>query len=403
MIRRIAATQLLPGMFVVHLHKHWLEHGFWRQRFLVRDGAVINRLIEDGIDEVSIDTDRGRDVPERPVPGLARVEASLLALAARGQRRPPTISLGEERRRSARLLREAGAVVQDLLNGPRLGLPVDAGRLEPLVGRMIDSVERHPDALIPMARLKEGGAYTAEHAVAAAALAIGLARQQGLAHAQVEQVALGMLLKDIGQVSLDARFEGKAGRLSQDERSLLHNHVEEGLAVLEANTRLSPTSAAVVLEHHERFDGSGYPYRRPGVELSVAGRMAAIVDSYDAMTADRPYRAALSPAAALRQVFSAGGGQFDPVLVAAFVRTVGIYPVGTLVRLESGHLAVVEEAHSEQLLSPVVRVIYHAGRRQYVAPVRVDLARKFGNHYGRIVGAAEFSAWGISAIRWQPV
>ena len=120
------------------------------------------------------------------------------------------------------------------------------------------------------------------------------------------------------------------------------------------------------------------------------------------MTSDRPYRPAISPFLALRQLYDQGGTQFDPALIAAFVRTVGIYPVGTLVRLESGHLAVVEEVHHDNLLSPVVRVIYHAARRQYVAPAVVDLSRKVGNHYGQIVGAETFERWGLSPLRWQP-
>jgi HD-GYP domain-containing protein (c-di-GMP phosphodiesterase class II) len=218
----------------------------------------------------------------------------------------------------------------------------------------------------------------------------------------VEKLALGTMLKDIGQSALDERLITKPGMLSQAEYSVVKSHVEEGLAVLEATSRLAETSVAVVLEHHERYNGCGYPYRMAGDEISLAGRMAAIVDTYDAMTSDRPYRPAISPAIALRQLFEQGGSQFDPNLVAAFVRTIGVYPVGTLVLLESGHLAVVAELDHENLLSPVVRVIFHSGRRQYVAPVEVDLARKIGNHYGQIVRAEEYETWGISPLRWQP-
>jgi len=139
-----------------------------------------------------------------------------------------------------------------------------------------------------------------------------------------------------------------------------------------------------------------------GENISAAGRMAAIVDSYDAMTSQRPYRPAISPSMALAQLYDERGNQFDPALVAAFVRTVGIYPVGTLVQLESGHLAVVDEIHDENTLTPVVRVIYHTTRRQYVEPVTVDLARKVGNHYGQIVRAESYERWGLSPLRWQP-
>lgn len=404
MIRKIAIGELLPGMYVVDLHKHWLDHNLWRRRFVVRDAAHVAELLTQGITELSIDTERGRDVPEPPSP-IARindVERKFMSLSERIRAQPRAVSLGEERRRAGRLLGEAGATVTDLMLAAQAGREVDAARLEPVVGKMIESVVRNPDALVPLARLKQMDRYATEHAVATASLIIALGHQQGLPAAELEKLALGTMVKDVGHAAIDARLISKPGMLSQAEYSMVQSHVEEGLAVLEATSRLSETSVAVVLEHHERYNGCGYPYRMAGDEISAAGRMAAIVDAYDAMTSDRPYRPAISPSVALRQLFDQGGTQFDPALVAAFVRTVGIYPVGTLVLLESGHLAVVDEVHHDNLLSPLVRVIYHTARRQYVAPVAVDLARKVGNHYGQIVRAESYERWGISPLRWQP-
>jgi HD-GYP domain-containing protein (c-di-GMP phosphodiesterase class II) len=268
---------------------------------------------------------------------------------------------------------------------------------------MMESVIRNPDALVPLARLKRQEAYASEHAVATAALIIAFGRHQAMPEPEIEKLALGTMVKDIGQAALDSRLITKPGMLSKAEYSIVQSHVEEGLAVLEATSRLAETSVAVVLEHHERYNGCGYPYRMAGDEISVAGRMAAIVDTYDAMTSARPYRAAMAPSHALRQLYDEGGTQYDPGLVAAFIKTVGIYPVGTLVLLESGHLAVVEQLHPDNMLTPIVRVIYHTGRRQYVTePVEVDLARKIGNHYGLIVRAESYETWGISPLRWQP-
>ncbi|MGE5472210.1 MAG: HD-GYP domain-containing protein [Bacteroidota bacterium] len=403
MIRKIAIRHLLPGMYVVDLHKGWLEHNIWQRRFLIRDEAHIQMLYEQGIGEVSIDTDKGIDLPAPPQPvAHQEIERKILSIAERFKPGQRPVSLGEERRRAGRLLNEASAGLADLMLAAQGNRDVDAARLEPVVGKMIESVRRNPDALVPLARLKQMKAYAAEHAVATAGLMIALAQNQGLAQPEIEKLALGTMLKDIGQAALDERLITKPGMLSQAEFSVVKSHVEEGLAVLEATSRLSETTVAVVLEHHERYNGCGYPYRMAGDEISVAGRMAAIVDTYDAMTSDRPYRPAISPALALRQLFEQGGTQFDPGLVAAFVRTVGIYPVGTLVLLESGHLAVVDEVHHDNLLSPVVRVIYHTGRRQYVPPAVVDLSRKIGNHYGQIVRAEDYATWGLSPLRWQP-
>jgi len=403
MIRKISIDQLLPGMYVVDLHKRWLEHSLWQSRFKVRDEAHIWKLREEGIGELSIDTTKGVDLPPPPIASIHRRDPGGKSMAELKAAIQHTVSLGEERRRATRLLTEASGMVTGLMLSAKAGLNVDAAQLEPVVSKMIESVIRNPDALVPLARLKRLDAYAAEHAVATAGLIIAFGRQQGLPAAEIEKLALGTMVKDVGYAALDARLVAKPGMLSKAEFSIVQSHVEEGLAVLEATSKLSETSIAVVLEHHERYNGCGYPYRMAGDEISVAGRMAAIVDTYDAMTSDRPYRAAMSPSHTLRQLYDEGGMQYDPALVAAFVKTVGIYPVGTLVLLESGHLAVVEQMHPENMLTPIVRVFYHSGRRQYLTvPAEVDLSRKIGNHYGQIVRAENFETWGISPLRWQP-
>ncbi|MCL2346562.1 MAG: HD-GYP domain-containing protein [Desulfobulbus sp.] len=405
MIRTIAIDQLQPGMYVVDLHRPWLAHSFWRGKFRVDDATQIVRLVEEGITEVSIDTDKGLDLPVvEPLMGISDNEIArhFSDRLARLKAKPAIVSLGEERRRAARLIVEAGTVVDDLMQAARSGGEVDVARLEPTVGKLLESVRRNRDALAPLARLKRGDAYVSEHAVATTALVAALGYQQELAEPELEKLALGALVKDIGEAAIDTRLTAKPGMLSQSEYALVQSHVEEGLAVLQATARLPETAVAVVLEHHERYNGGGYPYHMAGANISPAGRMAAIADTYDALTSDRPYRPAISPSQALRLLYEQGGSHFDPELVAAFIRTVGIYPIGALVMLESGHLAVVEEIHHDDLLRPVVRVIYHGARRQYVAPALIDLARSSGSHYGRIVHADTFERWGLSPQRWQP-
>ena len=403
MIRKITIDQLLPDMYVVDLHKRWFDHSLWQSKFKVRDDAHVSKIREEGISEISIDTARGIDLPPTPIARINQIDLKLKSLAEIRAATPRTVSLGEERRRANRLLVDAGNTVSGLMLSARAGNNVDAAYLEPIVSKMIASVIRNPDALVPLARLKRLDAYATQHAVATAALIIAFGRHQGMPEPEIEKLALGTMVKDIGHAALDARLTAKQGMLSKDEFSIVQSHVEEGLAVLDATTRLSETSVAVVLEHHERYNGCGYPYRMIGDEISVAGRMAAIVDTYDAMTSDRPYRAAMSPSQTLRQLYDEAGFQYDPALVSAFIKTIGIYPVGTLVLLESGHLAVVEQLNADNMLTPTVRVIYHSGRQQYVTtPVDVDLSRKVGNHYGQIVRAETFERWGISPLRWQP-
>lgn len=405
MIRKLSVADLLPGMYVVDVHCPWFRHDLWRTKFSVRDAAHVATIAGSGVTQVSIDTERGIDVPAPPEPTmrLNEVERNLRSLTQVKAAMPRKVSLGEERRRATRLLNEAGGTVGELMNAAQGGQLVDAARLEPLVTRMMESVARNPDALIPLARLKQMDRYASEHAVATAALIIALGKQMHIADPELEEMALGSMVKDIGLAALDRRVTEKQGVLSRDEFSVVQSHVEEGLSVLEATGNLPDLSISVVLQHHERFDGTGYPYRMAGQEISQAGRMAAIVDTYDAMTSDRPYRAAMAPPVALTQLYSESGTQFDPELVAAFIRTLGVYPVGTLVQLESGHLAVVDAVNPENSLRPVVRVIYHAARQQYVTPVMVDLAKTVGNHYGQIVRAESYERWGLSPLRWSPV
>jgi len=411
-IRKISINQLQPGMFVSGQRQSWLDQVLRRPGFLITETAQIDRLLERGLQEVSIDTERGLDLPEN----LLLTAEDTLSRTNRAQLRPiprpiprlhprhirPQVSLGEERRRASRLLREGTQMLDDLMLSAQVGKRVDAARLEGVVSKMYESVVRNPDALVPLARLKGMDSYASEHALATAALIIALGRQQGVPAPELEKMALGTMLKDIGHSAIDRKLMGKRGQFSEAEYTLVQSHVEEGLAVLEATSSLPETTVAVVLEHHERFNGAGYPYRMVSDEISLAGRLAAIVDTYDAMTSDRPYRAALSPTQALRELYEQGGAQFDPTLVAGLVKTLGVYPVGTLVLLESGHLGVVEQLNYEQVFKPVVNVIYHTARRQYVTPVSVDLTRKVGNHYGQIVRAESFERWGLSPVRWLP-
>jgi len=216
-IRKIPVHKLVPGMYVVDLHRSWLEHSFWRRRFPVRDEAMVRRLIEEGVTEVSIDTARGADIPAPPEPRLVLAASTFVSRGERLRGKPSTLSLGEERRRAALLLREANGTLRELMVDARLGRVVDIGRLEPFAERMIESVLRNPDALPPLSRLKLQGSYATEHALATTALVVALGRQQGLEQAELERLAMGTLLKDVGHAALDAKLVSKPGRLSLDE------------------------------------------------------------------------------------------------------------------------------------------------------------------------------------------
>lgn len=186
MIRKLTIDQLLPGMYVVDLHKSWLDHSLWIKRFAVRDEAHIWKLKEEGITEVSIDTARGIDLPPSPIARINEVERRIKSLAEIKAEAPRKVSLGEERRRATRLLGEASGTVSQLMLSARAGQHVDAAHLEPIIGKMMESVIRNPDALVPLARLKRQEAYASEHAVATAALIIAFGRHQAMPEPEIE-------------------------------------------------------------------------------------------------------------------------------------------------------------------------------------------------------------------------
>ncbi len=400
MIKKIAIDQLLPGMFVHDLNCGWLDHPFLKSKFHVRDAATIDKIRAIGVRELYIDTVKGADVfAARTQQEVSEDLDRLLAeIASQKDDKPLSAELGEEAARARRLHGEANRLARNLMGDLRLGLPVETERFEPIVDSLVDSIFRNPDALLPLARLKSQDSYTFEHSVGVCSLLAAFGRALQLPRDEIREIALGGLLHDVGKARVADAIIDKPGKLSDAEFAAIKAHVPEGLALLRAVPGLSPTALAVVAEHHERIDGSGYPHGRKGAELSRAGQMAAIVDVYDAMTSDRVYHRGMAPTPALRKLLEWSEHHFDRNLVQAFIRALGIYPSGSLVRLESGRLAVVVEQNERQILEPIVRVFYHAGKQYYIPPEIVDLARI----QDRITGFESYEKWNIDPFQWLP-
>jgi len=206
---------------------------------------------------------------------------------------------------------------------------------------------------------------------------------------------------DVGKMQTPDHILNKPGRLTDEEFTVMRHHVVASREILEITPNISQTALQVAAQHHERFDGSGYPHRLKGSEISPIGQMAAIIDVYDAITSDRVYHKGMPPTEALRKLFEWSRFHFNPELVHTFARVVGIYPVGALVRLESGRLAVVVEHRASDVLHPLVRVIFDGRRNHYLKPEDVDLSRPMG-HGGadRIVGHESPEKWQIDPMRF---
>lgn len=403
-IKRITIDQLRPGMYIHDLNCGWLDHGFLLPRFEVRDDATIARIVRNGIKELYIDVDRGLDVPlaETRQAVHAEIDNAVRSFGEiRQERLARSISIDEERRRAAVIYGEAAATVKHLLDDTRFGRQLEVDRLDPLIERMIESVFRHNDALIPLARLKHHDSYTFEHAVASSALMIAFGRNMGYDRELIHQIASGAMLQDVGMATVPTEIVDKSSRMTEAESELIRSHVEQSHLLVGDVGRLSAATLEVISQHHERVDGTGYPYRLAGKEISTYGQMAAIVDVYDAMTSPRPYRQAMTPTAALRKLYEWGRFHFNAELVQAFIRTIGIYPVGALVRLESGRLGVVVE-QTENLLQPKVRIFYSIKTGNFFEPEIIQIGRGAGANHGPIVSHEAFESWNLDPARWVP-
>ena len=400
MIKKISIDQLKPGMFIHDLNCGWLDHPFLKSKFHLRDAATIEKIRSLGIKELYIDTIKGADVfmarTQQEV--SADLDRQMLEIAGKKDDKPIAAELREEAARAQRLHGEANRIVRNVMGDIRLGLQIEVDKIEPMVEGLIDSVFRNQDALLPLARLKHHDSYTFEHCVGVCALMTAFGRGLTLPREVIKEIALGALLHDVGKTRVADEILNKPGKLSEDEFAAMKSHVVQSVIILENTPKISDTALLVAAQHHERFDGSGYPNRLQGAGISLYGQMAAIVDVYDAITSERVYHKGMPPTQALKKLLEWSEFHFDPALVQSFIRTIGIYPTGSLVRLESSRLGVVLEQNEGNLLEPVVRVFYHAGKQYYIPPEVVDLAKT----QDRVAGFESYEKWNIDPYQWLP-
>ncbi|MSQ53447.1 MAG: HD-GYP domain-containing protein [Betaproteobacteria bacterium] len=396
MIKQVPAQALKAGMYIHDLNCDWMSHPFVRTRFRLSADEQIETILKAGINEVMIDTSKGMDVSDAPTIDEVREQIfdEVRAVTAAA---PPVarVTVAEELERAARIRSDATRVVKHVMEDVRLGRAVEMERMVPLVESITGSIMRNSGALVSMLSIKTADEYTFEHCVSVCTLMVAFARSLGLDAESSRQAGLGGLVHDVGKMKTPSEVLNKAGRFTDAEFAIMKRHPEDGHAILRETPGIGETPLAITLAHHERMDGSGYPYKLGPENIPQMVRMASIVDVYDAITSDRCYHKGMSPTEALGKIFEWSKFHFDPHLVQAFTRCIGIYPVGTLVRLESGRLGVVTEQHEGNLLTPVVKVFYSTRGMGYITPEAIDLSKKMG------AGGADRIVNHESAQKWQ--
>ena len=390
-------------MFVQELCGSWMDTPFWKKSFLVSDINDIQEIHKSKIREAWIDISKGLDVL------TAQPAAPVVHAEPEPKPEPPpvksppapkvieTVSMSDELGRASQIVNKSKQAVYSMFSEARMGKAVDMGGAQALVEEISDSVMRNPGALIGLARLKTKDDYTYMHSIAVCALMVALSKQLGLNDEQTREAGVAGLLHDIGKMMVPGDILNKPGKLTDEEFVSVKEHPAAGHKLLLDAQGVSAISLDVCLHHHEKMDGTGYPDRLKGEEISLFARMGAVCDVYDAITSNRPYKQGWCPAESLRKMAEWSKGHFDEKVFQAFVKSIGIYPVGTLVRLESGRLGVVvEQQVGKSLLMPKVRVFFSIKSMSYIAPELLDLAGP--GLQDKIANREDASKWGLKDI-----
>lgn len=390
MIKRIATSELRIGMFIHDLDCGWMEHPFLKNKFKVDNGQIVQKIASAGIRHVYIDTAQGKDLESAPT--LQEVNQGLqqqLEEAVEDVTADQPVSVAEERDRAQRLFREATSVIRNLMEDTRVGKQVEIASMDPLAEKMVQSAFRNHHALTGISRIKTKDEYTFMHCVSVAGLMISFAQEQGLAEETIHQVAIGGLIHDIGKTLVPQEVLNKPGRLEPEEFEIMKTHVTHSRDILQETTNVSDVAMDVSVLHHERMDGTGYPLGLNGKEISLIGRMSAIVDVYDALTSVRVYKDAWEPTLALKKLMEWSPAHFDQGLVQHFIKCLGIYPVGSLVQLDSGLVGIVMEL-GEDMLRPQLKIIYNAKKKRYEKIRDMDLTKAENDRVSKTVAPGDF-------------
>ncbi|MEO5367262.1 MAG: HD-GYP domain-containing protein [Magnetococcus sp. WYHC-3] len=407
MLKKIPVQSLIPGMVVSSLvgdPDHWHEP---RLPLTIQTQADVDRLRTLGVRDVYIDASLGADLPEA-VPRADVVQDLERQLAELGESEGSSATRDEEvMERLTRNLTDAQALrsqaeqaILKLMEQSRLGRRIDAVLVRATAQEMERSLRRDRDLLTSLVLLGSTDSTVYAHSVNVGVLMMAFSQTLDLPADVAVELGVGGMLHDLGMARIDSSMRDKPGKLSPAEYQRVREHVALGLDVLSQSASMDPRAVTVMAQHHERQDGLGYPQGLDGAEIHEYGRMAAIVDTFEALTSHRPYRSAIPSFVAVRRMLEWSAHHFDAGLYKHFVRTVGIYPVGTLVRLGNGVVGVVLKNSPDQLLYPVLRVVGDPRSVTAVSPYLLDLSRYRDDPDMRIEGCELPGRWNLNPARF---
>ncbi len=381
MKKKIAVQDLEIGMYISALDRPWLETPFLFQGFEIRSLEEILQLrrfcqfvyieVSDGYGAVQPRPDISIGDQQR------KLEFELLRKAAApnpdGSRYLDQTTVEEETHNVRAAHHEARALIRAVMDDIRLGRSLKVAAVKKVVTEMAASVIRNPDALVCFTQLRKKDEYTALHSLRVCILALVFGRHLGFDLEALNVLGMGALLHDIGKMKVPNEILNKPDPLTDAEYQIMKSHVPEGVAILQSTVGIPAAAIEVARCHHERHDGSGYVSGMRQEDIGLFGQIGGIVDYYDAITSDRAYHAALSPHVALKQMYGGRGREFHPTRVEQFIQCMGIYPIGSIVELNTGEVGVVVGMNRQRRLKPRVTVVLRSNSVPYAVPRTIDL------------------------------
>ncbi len=411
--RKLAVHALEVGMYVCRLDRPWEGTPFLLQGLMIESDDDI-RTLAGLCQHVFVDIERGLapsgaglqvldQVPARPaaspVPRWRSYGNDEIAALQGTTVYPERVEFEQEleqaREAHAQVAVFAGRVLDDVREGRAVAVEEVRSAVEP----MVRSLVRNADAFLWLDALRARGDYAYRHALSCSALAAAFGRHVGLPQPLLVDLASGALLLDIGKLQLDPALLITTAAYSDDERRRMQAHVEQGLALIDAGGEVPEHVRDMIRTHHERVDGGGYPQRLEGDAIPLVGRIAAVVDAYDAMTSDRPHQLAVAQHVALQALYRGRGTQFAAEIVEQFMQCMSVYPIGALVELSSGEVAIVTAQNAARRLQPRVMVLTGTDKQVLSQFHSLDLmVRAHSDDPVRIASALAPGAYGLDPV-----
>ncbi len=389
MIKRITTQQARVGMYIEAFGGAWMDNPFWKKFIKLETDKDLQILLGSAIKQITIDTLKGLDV-ELIAPVVVEKVVAEPPPAIK-----PKISTADERVKAKKIISKSKKVVTAMFDDIRMGKILDTEFTTPLIEQISSSLDRNAGALLSLVSLKNKDDYTYMHSAAVCVLMMRLGRELKLSETEIKRAGAAGLMHDLGKIKVSQNVLNKPGALTNEELNHIRLHPELGHALLIEAQILDPVTLDVCLHHHEKVDGTGYPHQLKADEISIFAKMAAVCDVYDAVTSNRPYKAGWAPGVALQRM-AQWTGHFDDFIFKAFVKCLGIYPVGSFVGLKSGRLGAVVDQAANSLLTPIVKVFYSTKYRYYIPVEIVDLSKKHVND--QILGIEDPVLWGIDHV-----